>query len=393
MAVRATGARALGELILQLALVAEAAAFLLAPCGTQRVRLQTPAVLNRPCGCRRAGRAGRAFTARNFLAVQLQASAQTDDEKREIENLRRMALQAQQQPDRSAAEARLSVQAFKREYDTKAAVREKIAEKARELLGRVSSDPRLARAAQDSSVDNVLAKNPQVAALDADLRRLSEEIKELTRPGICSLEAPHKRYGYVREVNAAPMVAALEMGTDRARRIAERIVAADLELRFLSDDDLAAIEAQLAAGDNAEGAMLRRTAAVMMRDFQKSIVEGAGEALAEELPAVVEEPAPLASPGVAAAFDDELLHLLRLSHYAVAAGVATFADTEQSGMLLGALERQGINKQALRVALGSMQKRANFLCKSAAASPTSSPKCWVACHFAFLHLLERLAAD
>jgi hypothetical protein len=314
------------------------------------------------------------------------ACAQTDDERREIDELRRSAQQAQQQPDRAAAAARQRVHALRSEYETKAAVREKIASKTRELLSKVSADPRLAAATRGSSVEDVLAKNPQVAELDADLGLLLGQIAELTRPGLCSLEAPSRKYGFVREMNAAPMVAALETGNQRAQDIAKHIIAADLELRFLSDRELADIEAKLAEGDNAEGAMLRRTAATIMRDFQKSIVEGAKEALASEMPMALSS----ASPQVAAAFHDELLHLLRLSQYAAAAAVASFTDERQADMLLGALERQGIDRQALLLSLGSMQKRANFLCKNALASPTSSPKCWVACHFALLHLSERL---
>ena len=352
--------------------------FQLAQCSVRRV----PAA---PAGSS-AGLVSACLPSRGALrrprSLATACAAPPDDERREIEDLRRAAQQAQQQPDRAAAAARQRMQALRSEFETKAAVREKIASKTRDLLSKASADPRLAGATHNSSVEDVLAKNPQVAALDADLGRLLGQIAEVTRPGLCSLEAPSRKYGYVREMNAAPMVAALEMGNQRAQDIAKHIIAADLELRFLTDDELADIEAKLAEGDSAEGAMLRRTAAVIMRDFQKSIVEGAKEA----------EPAALssASPRVAAAFHDELLHLLRLSHFAVAAAVTSFTDERQADMLLSALERQSIDRQVLLSSLGSMQKRANFLCKNALASPTSSPKCWVACHFALLHLSERL---
>eukprot|EP00802_Teleaulax_amphioxeia_P023127 Tamp_23661.p1 GENE.Tamp_23661~~Tamp_23661.p1 ORF type:complete len:276 (+),score=89.95 Tamp_23661:91-828(+) len=245
----------------------------------------------------------------------------------------------------------------------------------------------MAGAAADSAVDAVLAKNTQVAQLDADLARIAEELRALVPPGICALTAPSKMHGYVREMNAMPIIQALQQGNDRAQRIAALVIEADRELRFLTDQELRAIQAELAAGDSAEGALLRAAAARMMRDFQGTIVEGAKEAVAEEAPGALSPPGPLADARVAQAYWDELSHLLRLSHYAAAAAVASFAVPQQSAMLRTALEKQGISEHVLRLSLVSIQKRSNFLCKCS----QEAPKCWVASHYALLHLIESLA--
>ena len=92
---------------------------------------------------------------------------------------------------------------------------------------------------------------------------------------------------------------------------------------------------------------------------------------------------------MATAYLQELLHLLRLLHYATASGVASFTDSEQVRLLRKALMRQKIDGTILRMSLVAMQKRANFLCKCSQAEP----KCWVASHYAFIHLIEALVWD
>jgi hypothetical protein len=184
---------------------------------------------------------------------------ETEAEKRELEALRRAAAQGREQPSRAAAEVRARARALQDEQAVKAGARKRIADRARELLRKASADARLP---PDISVDAVLAKDPQVALLDADLARIAGELKELVPPGLCALAAPSRTFGHVREMNAMPIIQALYQGNDRAQRIAALIIEADRELRFLTDQELSAIQAELAAGDSAEGALLRAAAAV-----------------------------------------------------------------------------------------------------------------------------------
>ena len=247
----------------------------------------------------------------------------------ELESLRRAAAQAQEKPTRENIATRAKAQALQEEFNIKTGLRRKIADKARDLLGKASADPRLADAAADSAVEAVLSKNPQVAQLDAELLRISDELKELVPPGLCALTKPSKNYGYVREINAMPIVEALQKGNERAQRIAALIIEADRELRFLTDQELSAIGTELAAGEqNAEGAHLRASAARIMRDFQGTIVEGAKESIADKEPGTLSPAGALASEQVAQAFWEELRHLLRLSHYAAAAAVAAYTDDQ-----------------------------------------------------------------
>jgi hypothetical protein len=206
--------------------------------------------------------------------------------------------------------------------------------------------------------------------------------------GVCALAEPSKRHGYVREMNALPIVRALQAGNDRAQRIASAIIAADRDLRFLSDEELGLIEREVAGDDEADGAMLRRNAALIMRDFKGTIVEGAKETLEAEMPRILTEGV-LASARVAGAYWEEVKHLHRLAHYATAAGVAKFADEEQAAMLHRALAREGIEGEVIGMSLMAMQKRSNFLCKCSQAAP----KCWVASHYAFSHLIETVVAE
>ena len=83
---------------------------------------------------------------------------ETDAEKREIENLRRVAAQAQLQPNREQEATRLKAQALRQEFETKAGLREIIADKAKELLSKAAADPRLASAVSDSAAEAVLTK-------------------------------------------------------------------------------------------------------------------------------------------------------------------------------------------------------------------------------------------
>jgi len=184
---------------------------------------------------------------------------ETEAEKRELEALRRAAAQAKEQPSAAAAEVRARARALHDELALKAGARKRIADRARELLRKASADERLPA---DISVDAVLAKDPQVALIDADLARIAGELKELVPPGLCALAAPSRTFGHVREMNAMPIIQALYQGNDRAQRIAALIIEADRELRFLTDQELSAIQAELAAGDSAEGALLRAAAAV-----------------------------------------------------------------------------------------------------------------------------------
>lgn len=184
---------------------------------------------------------------------------ETEAEKRELEALRRAAAQAMEKPSAAAAEVRARARALQDELAVKAGARKRIADRARELLLKASADARLPA---DISVDAVLAKDPQVALLDADLARIAGELKELIPPGLCALAAPSRTFGHVREMNAMPIIQALYQGNDRAQRIAALIIEADKELRFLTDQELSAIQAELAAGDSAEGALLRAAAAV-----------------------------------------------------------------------------------------------------------------------------------
>ena len=57
-------------------------------------------------------------------------------------------------------------------------------------------------------------------------------------------------------------VAASSLASSVQSSIAALIIEADRELRFLTDQELSAIQAELAAGDSAEGALLRAAAAV-----------------------------------------------------------------------------------------------------------------------------------
>ena len=297
------------------------------PCGAASARVL--ACGGARAGCCRAPRLRRgallAAAADGADSAPRPRPPETEAEKRELEALRRASAQAQEQPSAAAAEARARARALQDELAAKAGARRKIVDRARELLRKASADPRMAGAAADSAVDAVLAKNTQVAQLDADLARIAEELRALVPPGICALTAPSKMHGYVREMNAMPIIQALQQGNDRAQRIAALVIEADRELRFLTDQELRAIQAELAAGDSAEGALLRAAAARMMRDFQGTIVEGAKEAVAEEAPGALSRPGPLADARVAQAYWDELNHLLRLSHYAAAAAVASFA--------------------------------------------------------------------
>lgn len=227
------------------------------------------------------------------------ARPEAEADKKELEHLRRVAAQAQRQPESLAEFTRAKTRALQQEFETKFGLRKKIVDKAKELLCKAAADQRLATAVTDTAVEAVLAKNPQVALLDADLLRISNELKQLVPPGLCALAAPSKRYGYVREMNAMPLVIALQKGNDRARRIADIIITADAELRFLNDNELRAIELEIATGDNPEGALLRSTAAKILRDFQATIVEGAKEAISEEMPAVVADGGELANEDVA----------------------------------------------------------------------------------------------
>lgn len=94
---------------------------------------------------------------------------ETEAEKRELANLRQLAAQSQQAPDREQQAARIKVLALQKEFQAKVGVRKMVADKATELLGKAATDPRLASAASASATETVLAKNPQVAQLDADL--------------------------------------------------------------------------------------------------------------------------------------------------------------------------------------------------------------------------------
>jgi len=138
---------------------------------------------------------------------------ETEAQKRELENLRQLAAQAQRAPDRAETAVRGKVRTLQKEFQTKVGMRKVIADKAAELMGKAATDPRLAAAVNASATEAVLRKNPQVSQLDADLLRISKEIRNLLPPGLCALESPSKTYGYVRELNAMPAVLALQVAS------------------------------------------------------------------------------------------------------------------------------------------------------------------------------------
>ena len=339
---------------------------------------------------RRAALCGAVLSATAGAGEEDPRRLASEAEQKQLDDLRRLAARAQQQPSAAAVAAIEEVRSLRKELAVKAAARETIVERARQLLAVAGRDERLSAAASDLDMEAVLAKNPQLALLDRELARLAEAIRERAHPGLCALEPPSKRYGYVRQMNAQSLV--LAMNSDSSGGVAEVLRAADAEQRFLTDADLQAIQAALSANTRAaEGAVLRRAAAVMLRDFQRTIVEGAEESVKEELLKAVEpgRERGLTAEEVATAYLQELLHLLRLVHYATASGVASFTDSEQVRLLREALMRHKIDGTILRMSLVGMQKRANFLCKCSQAEP----KCWVASHYAFIHLIEALVWD